>query len=149
MKIINDAIDKFTPKPKPHRHKSNQWWSKELNDMRKEHNRLRRLYQRNRNNTQIKNEYKRQEHLYKNKIKHEKWKNFQEYCSNCTSPYDFVKDIKRNNDNYSVPPLKKDDGSMTEYGHDTADYILNKLFPDDITALDSREHKEKRDKTNI
>ena len=48
--------------------------------------------------------------------------------------------------NSSVPQLKKVDGSVTEYGQETAEYLLNYLFPDDAKNDETLYHESVRNR---
>lgn len=51
--ILIDSIQNNTPQPKAHDHKANRWWTKSLDQMRKETNRLRRKFQRSRSQNSL------------------------------------------------------------------------------------------------
>jgi hypothetical protein len=102
-------------------HKTVPWWSTELTVLRKRTNALRRLYQRTRNDEELRG--KRKTHYYECRatytasIKQAKIKSWEEYCNmtNDNNPWNAVYKLAKGKTytNTYITTLKKTDGSFT------------------------------------
>jgi len=145
--ILIQTIKNNTPLPKPHNYKANIWWSKELNDMRKENNRLRRKAQRTKNEQTIQ-EWKTYLASYKNKIKQSKWESFKNFANDCKDPWDFVKKTIKKTSNDNIPCLRRNDGSFTTTAQETSELLLENMFSNDDIETDTPYHKTVRECVN-
>jgi hypothetical protein len=102
-------------------HKSVPWWSEELTILRKRTNALRRIYQRTRNNDELREKCKTQylegKAKYPATIKKEKSRSWKEYCNMTTSVNPWNEAYKlaagKRNTSTQIITLWKPDGSLT------------------------------------
>ena len=72
-------------------------------------------------------------------IRKSKYDDFKNTCNNAKDPWEFTNKTTRGRFSpTSVPPtLQKDDGTFTSNDEETAQYLLDKWFPDDCTSDDN------------
>ena len=78
-------------------------------------------------------------------IRKSKYDDFKNTCNNAKDPWDFMNKIVRGRFSpTSVPTLQKDDGTFTSSDEETAQYLLEKWFPDDCASDDNEEQSRLR-----
>ena len=143
--LLQSSLKESTPSPKEHNHRSCPWWNHDLSKMRKENNVLRRKSQRS-GSQEDKSRYRCHLNKYKSAIRHAKWTSFKDFCQNCTDPHSFASKVLKPESNSSVPQLRKSDGNITEYGKETAEYLLDNFFPDDSLNDEEQWHQNIRNR---
>ena len=138
---INKSLDKACPKKAPKtKDKNNPWRTKQLTEHRRIVN---RLYKRRLHNEECMQEYKQEEKEYRKaclKAKQTDWKQGVEKQSSLESINKLRKILEFNN-KQTLGILLKEDGSYTEPGQDTLDYLLKTHFPA-ITDTQPTEYTE-------
>ena len=130
-------------------HKTIPWWSTDLTILRKRTNALRRLYQRTRNNEELRG--KRKTHYYECRatytasIKQAKIKSWKEYCNmtNDNNPWNAVYKLAAGKiyTNTQITTLKKPDGSYTADTKETLGLMMETFTPEDNKMDDNEHHK--------
>ena len=137
------------------KYKSVPWWTRELTELRKTTNALRRQYQRTRDNADQREKNKATYHDQKSKyaatIKREKTKSWKEYCNLTTeaNPWNAVYRLAagKKKNNIQITTLRKPDGSLTKDTKETLRFMLEYFTPEDNVLEDDNYHKQVRDKT--
>jgi hypothetical protein len=119
--------------------KSVPWWKDSLTIMRKRINALRLLYQRTRNNEELreirKHKYHEEKRKYQNEIRKEKLNSWKECCNVATSlnPWSHVFKLAtgRARTNNIMTTLRKPDGTLTSSILETMNVMLDQLITDD------------------
>jgi ribonuclease HI len=132
--------------------KSVPWWTAELTIKRKRLNALRRLYQRTKNNEELRNHRKKvyyeERKEYQTTIKKEKIKSWKEYCNltSHTNPWNAIYKLAANKTRGSqmLTTLKKQDGTITTNIEETAKMMAEHLIPKDEDKDDTDYHKQIR-----
>ena len=132
--------------------KSVPWWTAELTTKRKRLNALRRLYQRTKNNEELrnhrKNAYYEERKEYATTIKKEKIKSWKEYCNltSHTNPWNAIYKLAANKTRGSqmLTTLKKQDGTNTTNIEETVKMMAEHLIPKDDAKDDTEYHKQIR-----
>lgn len=157
--VINLACNKSFLKQRATKkattHKTVPWWTQELTVLRKRTNAQRRLYQRTRNNDDLrekrKAEYATGKATYAATIKREKTRSWQEYCNMTTAdnPWNAVYNLAagRRNTTTQITTLRKSDGTFTTDTKDTLRLMLNYFTPEDNARNDTEYHKKVRAQT--
>ena len=129
-------------------HKTVPWWSTDLTILRKGTNALRRLYQRTRNNEELRG--KRKTHYYECRatytasIKQAKIKSWKEYCNMTNdNPWNAVYKLAagKTYTNTEITTLKKPDGSYTADTKETLGLMMETFTPQDNKMDDNEHHK--------
>jgi ATP-dependent Lon protease len=115
-------------------------------------NALRRLYQRTKNNEELrnhrKNAYYEERKEYATTIKKEKIKSWKEYCNltSHTNPWNAIYKLAANKTRGSqmLTTLKKQDGTNTTNIEETAKMMAEHLIPKDDAKDDTEYHKQIR-----
>ena len=119
------------------------WWSPKLNALRNQVNALRRRVKRCKNSDlkRITNtHFKALKNLYKAKLLRAKLEHWKKFCTECTKnmPWKMYRTCKTSFTRQPVlTSLTLSDGSVTTSVEETAEALLHRFFPDDITAQDS------------
>ena len=133
------AIDKSTPKKQPkNRDKNNPWWNKEFTIQRRQLNSLYRARHRTEESWQT---YKLAEKDYRKaclKAKNNDWKTFLKDQDSIES-INKLRKILEKNTSHTLGILTKEDGSTTDPGNDTLEYLMRAHFPS-ITKLKPTEY---------
>ena len=132
--------------------KSVPWWTEELTVKRKKLNSLRRLYQRTKNNQQLrerrKSRYYEEKTTYQATIKREKLKSWKEYCNltPCADPWNSVYRLASNKTKriQTMTTLQKPDGSLMSDLNETLMVMIDHLTPNDEQSDDTDHHKRIR-----
>ena len=132
--------------------KSVPWWTEELTVKRKKLNSLRKLYQRTKNNQQLrerrKSRYYEEKTTYQATIKREKLKSWKEYCNltPCADPWNAVYRLASNKTKriQTMTTLQKPDGSLTSDRNETLKVVIDRLTPNDEQSDDTDRHKRIR-----
>jgi hypothetical protein len=145
---------KRTKTPKAtQKYKSVPWWTKELTELSKTTNALRRNYQTttdNKEQRENKATYLHQKSKYAATIKREKTKSWKEYCNLTTeaNPWNTVYRLaagkKRNNTQKTT--LRKPESSLTKDTKEILKLMQEYFTPEDNEYKDSNYHKQVRDK---
>ena len=133
-------------------HKSVPWWTAELTVLRKRTNALRRLYQRTKNNEELRNirniQYLESKSTYAATIKREKRKSWKEFCniSTATNPWGAIYNLAsgRVNTKAQIATLLKPDGTQTGNTKETLSYMMDTFAPKDNYLDDNDYHKSVR-----
>jgi hypothetical protein len=120
-------------------HRSVSWWSADLTVLRKRTNVLRRLYQRTRNNEELREKRKTQYFECKATnaatIKREKIRSWKEYCdvSTATNPWGAIYKIAagKRNTRTQITTLCKSDGTLTADTKETLSLMMDTFAPQD------------------
>jgi hypothetical protein len=147
---------KTTKTPKvTQKYKSVPWWTKELTELRKTTNALRRKYKKKKKNAEQREKnkatYLDQKSKYAATIKREKTKSWKEYCKLTTeaNPWNAVYRLaagkKKNNTQTTI--LRKPDGSLTKDTKETLRLMLEHFTPEDNKHEDNN-HKQVGDKAS-
>jgi ribonuclease HI len=145
---ITKACDLISPKIKNPK-KSNNWWTREINDKRKTVNRLRRTYQRTSDRTlreERKQKYYYEKRIYEKEIKNSKTRSWRELCHNSKTwglPFKIV--YSKLKHEKSVPNFIRSDGQYTKTPEESLQYAMECLFPLDDIENDDTTHKSIRD----
>jgi len=130
-------------------HRCVPWWSADLTILRKRTNVLRRLYQRTRNNDELREKRKIQyfecKATYAATIRREKIRSWKEYCyvSTATNPWGAIYKIvagKRNTITH-ITSLRKPEGTLTADTNETLNLMLETFAPRDKRGEDNEYHK--------
>jgi hypothetical protein len=132
--------------------KSVPWWTAELTIKRKRLNALRRLYQRTKNNEELrdnrKKAYYEERKEYVTTIKTEKTKSWKEYCNLTphTNPWNAIYKLAANKTRGSqmLTTLKRQDGTNTTNIEETVKMMAEHLIPKDDDTDDTEYHKQLR-----
>jgi len=132
--LIKDALNKSCPMTKPMKNRIVPWWSKELTDLRTEVN----LAEKRALKFHNWNQFHSKRNEYFQKIRKEKEKSWQEFCSDLDSLSTTSKLVKvlSNNKGKEIGFLKKVDGSMTENPKETLDVLMKTHFPNCVDIDD-------------
>ena len=133
-------------------HKSVPWWTAELTVLRKRTNALRRLYQRTKNNEELRNRRKMQylesKSTYAATIKREKCNSWKDFCniSTATNPWGVIYNLAsgRGNNRAQITTLLKPDGTQTANTKETLSYMMDTFAPKDNNLDDNDYHKAVR-----
>ena len=134
-------------------HRSIPWWSADLTILRKRTNDLRRLYQRTRNNGELrqkrKTQYFESKATYADTIRREKIRSWKEYCdvSTASNPWGAIykKAAKKRNTSSHITTLCKADGTLTSDTKETLSLMTETFAPRDNRGDDNEYHKQIRD----
>ena len=133
-KEINGAMKVAIPKAKPITiDKNNPWWSKFLKNKRNSVSKLYKAQIKDPTNSKI-NKYKEAHREYKSlceKARKKSWRMLQDNINSIQDMNNFRKIIDSSN-KITLGTLVKDDGSITDPGAETVDYLLQKHFHDAI-----------------
>jgi hypothetical protein len=156
----NDAVkrecDKTSPIQKSSRqaasHKSVRWWTVELTVLRRRTNALRRLYQRTKNDEELrtrrKMKYLESKSTYAATIKKEKSNFWKEFCniSTATNPWDVIYHLATGRDNFraQITTLNKPEETQTANTKETLGYMMDTFAPKDNNIYDNAYHKAVR-----
>jgi hypothetical protein len=127
-----------------------QWWLPKLNTLRKQVNALKRRVKRRKNSDlkEITNtRFKALKNIYKAELLRAKIECWKKICmgSNKNTPWKMYKTCKAGFGRKPVPTtLTLLDRSVTTSAEETAEALLLKFFPDDITALDTVQQRNTR-----
>jgi ribonuclease HI len=132
--------------------KSVPWWTTELTSKRKRLNALRRLYQRTKNNEELrehrKKAYYEERKEYVTTIKKEKIKSWKEYCNltSHTNPWNAIYKLAANKTRGSqmLTTLKRQDGTNTTNIEERVKMMAEHLIPKDDETEDTEYHKKLR-----
>jgi hypothetical protein len=133
-------------------HRSVPWWMSELTVLRKRTNALRRLYQRTKNNEELRNSrnmrYLESKSTYAATIKREKRNSWKEFCtiSTATNPWGTVYSLAsgRINSKTQITTVLKPDGTLTATTKETLSYMTDTFAPKDNYLDDNDYHKSVR-----
>jgi len=124
------------------------WWNDELKILRKKVNALRRRYQRTLSNEDLRsdrkiqyNEGKRQ---YQSKLREEKFKSWQKYCSSIEESISWNVIFKIASGKLRSKTLQQPDGTFTLDAESTTKHMLDYFFTEDNETNDSAVHKQVR-----
>jgi len=130
-----------TTRKKNKNKKSVPWWTNSLDILRKWVNACRRLYQRTRNNEELREgrklKYIEEKRKYQARIKHEKLNSWKEFCNvtASTNPWSQVYKLVsgKMRPKSIMTTLTKPDGSETTSIQETMEVLLDHLFEEDNT----------------
>jgi hypothetical protein len=133
-------------------HRSVPWWSVDLTVLRKRTNALRRLYQRTRNNEELREKRKTQyfecKATYAATIRREKLRSWKEYCnvSTATNPWGAIYKLAagKRNTSTQITTLRKPDGTLTADTIETLSLMMDTFTPKDNRRDDNDYHKQVR-----
>ena len=133
-------------------HKSVPWWTAELTVLRKRTNALRRLYQRTKNDEELrtrrKMKYLESKSTYAATIKRGKSNSWKEFCnvSTATNPWGVIYNLAtgRGNIRAQITTLNKPDGTQTANTKETLSYMMDTFAPKDNNLDDNAYHKAVR-----
>jgi hypothetical protein len=134
---------------KQQQRKSVPWWNAELNVLRKRANALRRLYQRTKNNEELRNyretQYLESKSTYAATIRREKRKSWKEFCNTSTAnnPWGVIYNLAcgRGNSRAQITTLLKPDRTQTANTKETLSYMMDTFAPKDNNLEDNEYHK--------
>jgi len=159
IEVIKLACNKSFPKQGATRkitaHKTVPWWTQELTVLRKRTNAQRRLYQRTRNNDDLrekrKAQYSESKANYAATIKRGKIISWKEYCNMTTAanPWNAIYNLLagKRNTTTQLTTLQKPDGTLTTDTRETLRLKLDNFTPEDNERDDSDYHKQIRAQT--
>jgi ribonuclease HI len=140
------------PKFKVQKRRSVPWWTQEIDQKRKEVNRLRRMYQRSDDKLREKNKriYYSAKKAYQRLVDQSKRNSWQKYCGE-SRVWSMPWKISQHKLKVQTPiaSIKKNDGTYTETIASTMSYMIDELFPLDDPLLDTQCQKVIRDKMEI
>jgi hypothetical protein len=133
-------------------HRFVPWWSTDLTVLRKRTNALRRLYQRTRNNEELREKRRTQyfecKATYATTIKREKLRSWKEYCnvSTATNPWGAIYKLAagKRNTSTQITTLRKPDGTLTADTKETLSLMMDTFALKDNRRDDSDYHKHIR-----
>jgi len=133
-------------------HRSVSWWSSDLTILRKRTNALRRLYQRTRNNDELREKRKTQyfecKATYSATIRREKIRSWKEYCdvSTASNPWGAIYKIAAGKGNTitQITSLSKPDGNLTVDTKETLSLMMETFAPRDNIGDNNEYHKNIR-----
>ena len=151
-RACNKTFPIQTDSKRPLTHKSVPWWTPELTALRKRTNAVRRLYQRTKNNEQLrerrKTQYLQSKSTYAATIKREKIKSWKEFCnvSTATNPWGVVYKLAsgRGTTRAQITTLLKLDGTQTADTTETLSLMMDSFAPKDDSLTDNDHHKSVR-----
>jgi len=129
------------------------WWNDELKILRKNVNALRRIYQRTSSNEDLRSEGKDQynegKRQYQLKLKDEKFKSWQSYCSSTEESNTWNAIYKtasgKSRNKTCLTTLQQPDGTFTLYMESSTKHMLDYFVPEDNETNDSAIHKQIRE----
>jgi ribonuclease HI len=135
--------------------KSVPWWTDSLTTMRKRLNAIRRLYQRTRNDEDLrkkrKHKYHEEKKNYQHEIRKEKLNSWKEYCNVTASinPWSQVYKLAagKARNNSIMTSLRKPDGTLTTSILETMNIMLDHLITEDEEEEEKQLHKNIRKMT--
>lgn len=140
------ALQRAEEKKRRTRRKTNEWWTRELMEARKELRKKRKNFQREINQEERerkKEEYRRERGEYKRAIEEEKRQSFVRFIERESegNPWGVAYKIVagKGNQGLGMRTVEREDGTWTENERQTTEYMLDKYFPRDT---DEEEHIE-------
>jgi len=133
-------------------HKSVPWWTQRLAILRKKVNAQRRRYQRTKGDTVLR-EQRKEQYLttkaeYTATIRKERVTSWKEYCTmtSATNPWNEIYKLAAGRRKQTAPitTLRQKDGKLTTNLHETLQYIMQNLTPEDNQDDDNAIHKQIR-----
>jgi len=130
-------------------HKSVPWWTQRLTILRIKVNAQRRRYQRMKRDTVLREQQKEQylttKAEYAATIRKERLSSWKEYCTmtSATNPWNEIYKLAAGRSKQTAPTttLRQKDGKLTANLHETHQYIIQKLTPEDNQDNDNATHK--------
>jgi len=133
--LIKEALNASCPMSKPVKNRIMPWWTKELTQLRTEVN----LAEKRALKFQKWNQFHRKRNEYFQKIRKEKERSWQEFCTELESLSTTSKIVKvlSHNSTKEIGFLKNANGSMTETPSETLDLLMQVHFPkcEDLESL--------------
>ena len=143
-----EAFKTINTQNKTKQKKAVPWWKDSLTIMQKRINALRRLYQRTRNNEELresrKHKYHEEKKMYQYEIRKEKLNSWKEYCNLTASlnPWSHVFKLAtgKARTNSIMTTLRKPNGTLTSSILETMNVMLDQLITDD--AEEENQHNK-------
>jgi hypothetical protein len=151
----NLTFNRYRTTKKSAMHKTVPWWTTDLTVQRKRTNALRRLYQRTKNNDELREtrkiRYFESKATYSTSIKREKIRSWKEYCNmtTATNPWNIVYKLAagKRHDSAIITTIRKPDGTLTASTKETLSLMMDSFTPVDNEQDDNEYHKLVRTQT--
>ena len=155
IKACNLSFNKYTTTKRTSTQKTVPWWNTDLTVQRKRTNAFRRLYQRTKNNAELREkrkiQYLESKATYSASIKSAKLKSWKEYCNTTTATnhWNMVYKLAAGKRHASVTltTLLKPDGTLTASTIETLSLMMDSFTPVDNEQDDNEYHKLVRTQT--